>query len=268
MTPVKVIPGTLPVVLAFPHSSTHMPDTTADDLNAQGRLLADTDWHLPKLYEGLLPLATQVHANFHRYAIDANRAPNGESLYPGQATTDLIPQTDFDGHPIRTTPTSPTERMRRLAMCHDAYHKALKEQLERIRRKYGFAVLYDCHSIRAQIPRLFDGILPDLNIGTYDGAACAPSLTERVSQVCTQALGFTSVVNGRFKGGWTTRHYGQPDKGIHALQMEIAQSTYLRSEAPPWEFDPEKAQALRHVLKSVLKEVNAWEPDENARYTP
>ncbi|MEP2782580.1 MAG: N-formylglutamate deformylase [Pseudoruegeria sp.] len=260
MKPVTVLKGTLPVVLAFPHSSTQLPNDAADDLNANGRLLSDTDWYLPKLYDGVLPRATRVEANFHRYVIDANRAPSGESLYPGQATTGLVPDTDFDGNSIRKTPLARAAQMQRLATYHDAYHRALKEQIGRVRETYGFAILYDCHSIRGQIPRLFDGLLPDLNIGTFDDASCDPTIAHRVEASCKQARDFTSVLNGRFKGGWTTRHYGKPENGVHAIQMEISQSTYLRSENAPWIYDPLKAEKLRKVLKTVLEELSEWKP--------
>lgn len=260
MTPVTVSEGSNAVVLAFPHSSTHLPDDMSSDLNANGHLLSDTDWHLQTLYADLLPDATRVEANFHRYVIDANRDPSGQSLYPGQATTGLVPDTDFDGLPIREAPITAPAQTRRLSDYHSAYHLALKGQLQRIRAEHGHAILYDCHSIRSRIPRLFDGTLPDLNIGTFDGASCDPSLTRGIANICESTRGFSSVHNGRFKGGWTTRHYGQPEQGIHAIQMEIAQSTYLKTQSTPWEYDPLKAGSLRHVLQRILEHLRDWRP--------
>lgn len=260
MTPVKVQPGHSAVVLAFPHSGTFLPDDAQSALNETGRRLSDTDWHLPDLYNGLLPQATTVQAQFHRYVIDANRDPSGKSLYPGQATTGLTPETDFDGRPIWHAPPDAAQRAERRVRYHKAYHGALQQQLERVRDHHGFAILYDCHSIRSHIPRLFDGTLPDLNIGTFDGLSCDPRLARDVEAECRAASDFTTVVNGRFKGGWTTRHYGRPECGIHAIQMELAQSTHLETEESPWRYAPEKANALRAVLQNVLAGLAAWRP--------
>ena len=133
------------------------------------------------------------------------------------------------------------------------YHAALAAEMERIRARHGAAILFDCHSIRSRIPFLFDGALPDFNIGTNGGASCATIIESAVTDICARATGYTSVLNGRFKGGWTTRHYGQPDKKQHAIQMELAQSTYLTAEAAPWTFDPAKAARLRPHLSHILK---------------
>ena len=261
MSFVRVHDGPSPIVLAFPHSGTFVPPEVEQNLNETGLLLSDTDWHLPQLYAGLLPRATTVRAEFHRYVIDANRDPTGKSLYPGQATTDLIPTTDFDGQPIWKTGPDAAERMQRIVKYHEAYHRALRQALTRARDRNGYAILYDCHSIRSQIPRLFDGILPDFNIGTFDGKSCDPRLSAEVEAVCRDAKGFSTVVNGRFKGGWTTRHYGRPANGIHAIQMELAQSTHLETETAPWAYSKTKAKRLREVLEEVLWNLDQWRPD-------
>lgn len=260
MTPVRVSEGPSAVVLAFPHSGTFLPEDVRANLNETGRALSDTDWHVTRLYEGLLLGATTVRAAFHRYVVDANRDPTGQSLYPGQATTDLIPDTDFDGRPIWQRPPSAAERMQRVVQYHEVYHRALKTALQRARDRHGFAILYDCHSIRSRVPRLFDGTLPDFNIGTFDGVSCDPRLAAEVIDVCARASGFTTVVNGRFKGGWTTRRYGRPEAGIHAIQMELAQSTHLETEAAPWAYSAQRAKALRPVLEAVLRRLDRWRP--------
>lgn len=252
MTPVEVVPGTGPVVLGFPHAGTHVPDEIRARLNERGRALADTDWHVDRLYADLLPGVTTVRATFHRYVIDANRDPSGASLYPGQNTTALVPLTDFDGHDIWDTPPTATDVETRRAGCHTPYHEALQDELDRVRKLHGVAILYDCHSIRSRIPFLFDGTLPDFNIGTNLGTTCAPMLQDAVSRTCEDAPGYSTILNGRFKGGWTTRHYGRPDAGCHAIQMELAQSTYLTDEVPPWTYDTGKADRLRSCLKAVL----------------
>ncbi|MDE0347220.1 MAG: N-formylglutamate amidohydrolase, partial [Boseongicola sp.] len=159
---------------------------------------------------------------------------------------------DFDGHDIWDTPPTAADVEARHASCHAPYHEALQAELDRVRQLHGAAILYDCHSIRSRIPFLFDGTLPDFNIGTNLGATCAPVLQDAVLRICENAPGYSTILNGRFKGGWTTRHYGRPGAGCHAIQMELAQSTYLTDEAPPWTCDTEKAGRLRSRLKSIL----------------
>lgn len=257
MSPVEVRPGPSPVILAFPHAGTAVPTATRERLNDNGRLLADADWHIDRLYEGLLPGATTVRATFHRYVIDANRDPAGMSLYPGQNTTGLIPDTDFDGEPIWRAGEQPTgaDIAARLDAFHAPYHAALAAEMGRVRSLHGIAVLYDCHSIRSRIPFLFEGTLPDFNVGTDNGRTCSPAMESAVLDAARSASGFTSILNGRFKGGWTTRHYGQPEHGTHAVQMELAQSTYLRTEAPPFAYDSDKARTIRAHLQTILEQV-------------
>lgn len=257
MDPVTVIRGEGPVILGQPHSGLFIPDDIRAALNERGRSLIDTDWHVDRLYDGLLPGASVVRANFHRYVIDANRDPSGASLYPGQNTTGLVPEVTFDGEQIWTRPPSEAEIGRRLALYHAAYHRALTAEIDRAIADHGVAVLYDCHSIRSTIPFLFEGRLPDLNIGDNSGAACSTTLTESVAAICAQADGFTHVVNGRFRGGWTTRRYGAPKAGVHAIQMEIAQASYLESETAPFAYEEEKAGRLRAILGEILQKIEA-----------
>ncbi|MDU9006069.1 N-formylglutamate deformylase [Sedimentitalea todarodis] len=260
MTPVDVAQGDGPIVLGLPHTGTHVPDDIKARLNARGLGLTDTDWHIDRLYDSLLPGATTVRAAFHRYVIDANRDPSGASLYPGQNTTGLVPLTDFDGHDIWETPPSEAEIEDRRAAFHAPYHAALTAELSRVRKRHGVAILYDCHSIRGDIPFLFDGTLPDFNIGTNSGTTCDRRIEAATWEICAQATGYTRILNGRFKGGWTTRHYGQPQSGIHAIQMELAQSTYLAQETAPWSYDEGKAARLRVHLKTILTKLAALAP--------
>jgi len=253
MTPVLVSRGHSPVILAFPHVGTELPDDIIRRLNDEGRKLRDTDWHVDRLYAGLLPGATTVRATFHRYCIDANRDPEGHSLYPGQNTTGLVPATDFDARPIWREAPDEAEIARRRAAFHAPYHAALAAEVERVKALHGVAILYDCHSIRSECPFLFDGRLPDFNIGTDNGRTCAPEIEKAVADVCRNADGYASVVNGRFRGGWTTRHYGRPETGVHAVQMELAQITHLATEAPPFAYDEDKAERLRIHLKTILE---------------
>lgn len=252
MTPVEVVQGDGPVILGLPHTGTFVPDDIQARLNARGRELSDTDWHIERLYDGLLPGVTTVRATFHRYVVDANRDPSGASLYPGQNTTGLVPLTDFDGAPIWAEPPRDAEVAARRAAFHSPYHAALRAEMERVRARHGVAILYDCHSIRSVIPHLFDGLLPDFNIGTNGGTTCAPEIEAAVLGICAGARGYTHVLNGRFKGGWTTRHYGRPAEGFHAIQMELAQSTHLTDETASWAYAPEKAARLRPHLGQIL----------------
>lgn len=259
---IEVTRGTSPVVLGLPHTGTVVPEDCAERLNETGSALADTDWNIHTLYAGLLDQATTVRTPIHRYVIDANRSPDDDSLYPGRNTTSLCPLTDFDGRPIYRAGREPdaAEIARRTALYHAPYHAALRQEVERVRARNGFAVLYDCHSIRGTIPFLFDGRLPDFNIGDNGGSSCAETLTQGVSDICAAADGYSHVVNGRFKGGWTTRAYGRPGDGVHAIQMELAQSTYMR-EAAPWTYHADDAARLRRILSQILEFIAQWRPE-------
>ena len=258
MTPFEIKEGLGPIILCQPHGSTYVPAEIWTKLNDNGRRLADTDWHIGRLYDGLRDDVTVVSASFHRYVIDANRDPSGATLYPGQNTTGLCPLTDFDGSPIYQSGAEPddAEIAKRLEQFHQPYHAAVLRQVNRVKAQHGYAIVYDCHSIRSQIPHLFEGTLPDLNIGTDNGKTCARAIEQRVLEIA-EASGFTSVLNGRFRGGWTTRHYGRPAENVHAIQMEISQSAYLDIEAAPWNFYSTKAAILRPILAKILKSLES-----------
>jgi N-formylglutamate deformylase len=261
MTPVQVTRGTGPVILGLPHTGTWLPEGIRARLNIRGQELSDTDWHIERLYDGFLPGVTTVRATFHRYVIDANRPPDGESLYPGQNTTGLVPLTDFDGAPIWTTPPDAAETAQRRNDYHAPYHAALTAEMERVRALHGVAILYDCHSIRSHIPFLFPGTLPDFNIGTAGGATCDARVQATALETCAAATGYSHILNGRFKGGWTTRHYGRPDQGWHAIQMELAQSTHLETETAPYAYSDAKAARLRPHLGALLQRLAALTPE-------
>ena len=238
----------------MPHTGTYVPDDIFAGLNPLGQTLEDTDWHIHKLYEGLLPGATTVRATFHRYVIDANRDPSGASLYPGQNTTGLCPVIDFNDRPLYRDGFAPKPddiEHRRLTF-HAPYHTAVAAEIARVKALHGVAILYDCHSIQSRKPFLFEGKLPDFNIGTNDGKTCDQRLQQAVANICKRAQDYSHVVNGRFKGGWTTRYYGQPNDGVHAIQMELTQSSYM-DETPPWTYRPEKAALIRSHLEHILQ---------------
>lgn len=246
--------GDSPLLLAQPHGGVEVPENIYNRLNANGQALADTDWHITRLYANLINDVTVVSTPVHRYVIDANRNPSDESLYPGQNTTGLCPVTTFDGAPIYLDGEEPGEDEinDRQSHYHQPYHDALEEQLERLRQKHGYAILYDCHSIRSLVPYLFEGKLPDFNIGSNNGVTCDPDYQSAVEIICSSHKQYTSVSNGRFKGGWTTRHYGKPEAGVQAIQMELAQCNYMQ-ESAPWHYDAEKAESLRLVLRQLLQ---------------
>lgn len=256
VAPVEVVEGDGPVILGMPHTGTYVPADIHEALNDRGRALADTDWNIHRLYEGLLPGATVVRALFHRYVIDANRDPSGASLYPGQNTTGLVPLTDFEGNDIWDVPPDMAGIESRRQAWHAPYHAALEAELTRVRAEHGVAVLHDCHSIRSRISFLFEGVLPDFNIGTNGGTTCAPVIAGAAEENCRAAPGYSCVSNGRFKGGWTTRHYGRPERGWHAIQMELVQSAYME-EAAPWTYLPERAEAVRPHLAALLGRIDA-----------
>ncbi len=255
---IGVVRGSGPIVLGLPHTGTDVPAEILRDLNDTGRALADTDWHVHDLYAGLLDGVTTLRMPVHRYVIDVNRPPDGQSLYPGQNTTGLCPLTDFDGNDIYDAGRAPDAAAveARRQTFHAPYHAALEAELKRVHAAHGVAILYDCHSIRSRIPFLFDGPLPDFNIGTNLTTSCSHRVEGAVQEICEGATGYTTVLNGRFKGGWTTRHYGRPAEGIHAIQMELAQSTYM-TETPPWTYDTEKAGRLRVHLSRILNALQA-----------
>jgi len=245
--------GNSPLVVSMPHSGLALSDGLADRLTPQAVGLPDTDWHVPQLYDFLDALgASTIRANYSRYVVDLNRAPNNTSLYPGQATTDLVPLTLFDGSPVYLGGQEPDEDEleARRTDFHDPYHKALTELLVETRMEHGFALLWDAHSITDEVPRLFDGVLPDLNLGTVGGEACDPVIERAALKAMMDHEEYASIVNGRFRGGFITRAYGRPNQNIHAVQMELAQSAYLDLASKT--FDETKAALLRVALKDIM----------------
>ena len=247
--------GDAPLIVAMPHTGTDLAGLDGQFFSPW-RARRDADWHIDKLYAFAADLgATIVRTAISRSVIDANRDPSGASLYPGQATTELCPTTTFDGEPLYADATpDEAEIARRRAAFFDPYHAAIAAEIARLRARHARLVLYDAHSIRSRIPRLFDGELPQFNIGTNGDVTCDPALTAAVSATCTA----DQVINGRFKGGWTTRHYGQPANGVHAIQMELAIRGYAPEPTAPDEtnwppaFDPAYAAPLAATLRNVL----------------
>jgi len=247
--------GSAPLIVSIPHAGTDIPDEVAAGLTSPSRAARDADLHVDRLYGFASELgATIVRTAISRTAIDVNRDPSGASLYPGQATTGLCPTETFDGEPLYRDGHMPdgAEIARRRTTYFDPYHAALSTEIDRLRGEHARVVLYDAHSIRSIVPRLFDGELPQFNIGTDGGTTCAPALTGAVEAAC-DASGLSRVTNGRFRGGWITRHYGDPTLGIHAIQMELAMRGYLDERADwPMPWDARIAAPMQDILRRVL----------------
>lgn len=255
-----VVEGSAPLVIGLPHTGTEIPEPILARMASPWLARKDADWWVDRLYDFAVDLgATLVRTAVSRSVIDVNRDPSGVSLYPGMTTTGLCPTETFDGEPLYRPGQTPDEAeiAERRATWFDPYHAALQAQIDRLRSQ-GPVVLYDAHSIRSVVPRLFDGELPQFNIGDNGGVTCAPELTRAVEAACA-ASGDSLVVNGRFKGGWTTRHYGRPETGVHAIQMELADRGYMLDPAGavspdnwPSPYDPQRAEPMRAHLRRVL----------------
>jgi N-formylglutamate deformylase len=251
-----------PLIVSIPHAGTDLlrfEPAFVDPWLAR----KDADWRLDELYDFVAPLgATMVRTQLSRSIIDVNRDPSGASLYPGQATTELVPTTSFDGEPLYRPGRAPdaAEIAERRSLYFDPYHAALGEEIARLRQKHKRVTLFDAHSIRSDIPRLFDGELPVFNLGTNSGASCDPRLRERVGAVLA-ASGRTSIVDGRFKGGWITRAYGKPGEGVEALQLELACRAYMQEpdhptpENWPTPIDQRRAAPTRATIKRVIEAI-------------
>ena len=248
-------------MVAFPHGGSDLAGLEARFVSPW-LARRDADWHIAELYEFVRGLgATTVATRISRAVIDVNRDPSGASLYPGQATTELCPVTTFDGEPLYAgaAPDAGDIEWRRMTFF-DPYHAALAAELARLRAIHPRVVLYDAHSIRSRIPRLFAGELPQFNIGTNSGASCAPELTEMVvdaSLFHDLDGAWSGVVNGRFKGGWTTRHYGAPEGGVHAIQMELAMRGYMDEPNAPDETNWPPSINPEPTVQPILRQVIA-----------
>lgn len=255
------IQGRLPLLLNVPHAGTDVPDSLRAALTPEALDLSDTDWHMDRIARDLLPEgASLMSARVTRYAVDLNRPPDDKPLYSG-ATTGLMSTIDFDGQPLYRPGAEPDadEQTNRIATWWTPYHKALADEITRIKAAHGYCVLLDMHSIRGHVPRLFDGRLPDLNLGTNADTSCAQSLSD-AALAALQASDFSVVRNGRFKGGYITRHYGQPSHDVHVLQIEIAQSCYMMEETP-WTYLPERADRLKKALAQLVAVLADFTPN-------
>ena len=246
--------GTAPLLVSIPHAGTLIPHALERRLTPAALQRADVDWHLPRLYEFVHAMgATLIAANYARHVIDLNRPPQDESLYPGQDVTGLLPMDTFRKEPLYLPGEAPdaAECDERRERFWRPYHEALRAELERLRARHGQVVLWDAHSICSELPRFFEGKLPDLNLGTADGRACAPAVQAAAEAPMKAQGGYTHVSNGRFKGGWITRHYGAPGSGVHALQLELCQCTYM-DEIAPFAYRTDLAARVQPLLRQMV----------------
>jgi N-formylglutamate amidohydrolase len=248
------VAGDGPLIVNVPHAGTHVPVAMTYTLTEAGAALPDTDWHVDALYDFAPEMGAQMLVATHaRIVVDLNRDPEGVPLYPGADNTELCPTRTFDNRPIwrEGAAPGPEEARRRAGVYWRPYHDKLAALIAETKARHGYCILLDGHSIRSRVPRFFEGALPDLNLGTADGRSCNPALQAQAAAALAQSDRFSHVVNGRFKGGYITRHYGRPADRVHALQLETAISAYA-DEAAPETYDPVRAQPLREALRRLV----------------
>ena len=255
--------GTTPLLVSLPHCGTAIPEALRPAFTERALGLEDTDWHLERLYAFVRETGASLIVPRHsRYVIDLNRPSEDAPMYPGANNTGLCPTRSFAGEPLYRAGREPdaAEVARRIDAYWRPYHDALAHELQRLRAEHGHALLFDGHSIRSELPWLFEGRLPDLNLGTAAGASCAASLREALAGVLAAQERFTQVVDGRFKGGHITRHYGRPQEGVHAVQLEMGWRCYLADEAQPRAYDEAQAERVRPLLRRLVATLLAWRP--------
>lgn len=255
----KLIQGTTPLLISMPHIGTFLPPDIKGRMTDAALKLPDTDWHVDKLYWFAMEMGASILMPTHsRYVVDLNRPPDDQELYAGQVKTGLCPLETFDGKEIYKEGEEPDdiEKLNRIGAYWEPYHESLSMELARLKKEFGCAILYDAHSIKSVVPRLFEGCLPDLNLGSAKGTSCAPELADAALKAAS-GQGYSTVLNGRFVGGYITRHYGQPQNNIHSLQMELAEINYM-DENYPYLYDEVKAEKLQGVLRNVLTTLLEW----------
>jgi N-formylglutamate amidohydrolase len=257
--------GSSPLIISIPHAGTYIPDDLKKRMTAEALAVPDTDWHIPRLYNFVEKLgATVISANYSRYVIDINRPPDNAAMYPGQTKVSLCPDETFEGQRIYKAGEDPDDKEigRRLETYWAPYHDELKRLIGNTKKRYGYAILYDAHSIKGVLPRLFEGRLPDMNLGTAKGASCAAGMEQAALQAAQKSR-YSSILNGRFIGGYITRYYGDPASNVHAMQMELVRENYM--DESDFSFQESRARGLREALEPVIQSILAW---GDSVYTP
>lgn len=253
------VAGTTPLIVSIPHDGRQIPKTQLSDMTEAGAAIPDTDWHVRQLYDFASSIGASVlSANYSRYVVDLNRSAQDENLYPGQTVTGLCPRQTFRGEDIYLHDKQPDTAATDDRIIHywRPYHDKLQELVHNTHKRFGVALLWDAHSIPSQVPRLFDGILPDLNFGTNDGLSCAADIVENLVSTAERNSDYSVVYNGRFKGGYITRNYGRPADGVHAVQLELTQSNYMNETTLA--YDLTDAARLKALLQQILVAFTDW----------
>ena len=257
----RYYPGTEPVIINVPHSGTQVIPNLRTRFTPQAALLPDTDWHVDRLYNFARDMGVHLLiAQNSRYVVDLNRNKQAEELYPGQFNTEIVPLKTLKNQPVYYASETPVERevQDRISAYWQPYHYKLQRVISSCIEKFGQAVLLDAHSINPILPLLFEGTLPALNLGSHNGKSAAPALIQQITNLCAQS-GYSHVADGRFQGGYITRHYGNPAARCHALQMEITWDSYLDIDPLQPLYNPTKAQALEEAfLRPMVKNLIAW----------
>ena len=254
--------GHTPLLISMPHVGTHLPENLKPRLVERALQVEDTDWHLERLYAFAKDLGASLIVPVEsRIVIDLNRGSDNLPMYPGRNNTELCPTRFFTGDAIYREGCAPDEdEIRQRVTAHwQPYHDTLATELQRLKAAHGHAVLFDAHSIKGELPWLFEGALPDLNLGTVEGRSCAPSLRQAVYGVFQRQARYSHVLDGRFKGGHITRHFGRPGDGMHAVQLEMAWRAYM-DEAPPYAWHAAKASAITPLLTEMVQVMIDWRP--------
>jgi N-formylglutamate deformylase len=248
-------PGRVPLLISLPHDGSYIPEDIAARMQPAARRSLDTDWHVGRLYE---PLAQALGSSVlkplaSRYVIDLNRPVDGHALYPGQRETGLVSTIGFGGEPLYLDGGLPdaAEVQQRINDYWQPYHQALTHELARLHAEHGRVVLWEGHSIRSRVPMLFDGQLPDFNLGTASGASCGAPLQAGLQACLESQSRYSFAVNGRFKGGYITRHYGNPAADIQAVQLELVQLNYMNEKS--FDYDESRAVAVRQLISQMLR---------------
>lgn len=259
----KLRQGRTPLLISMPHVGTAIPEEQRAHYQPRALAVEDTDWHLERLYGELAEAlgASLIVPHYSRYLIDLNRPPEDTPMYPGASNTELCPTRFFSGDPLYLDGQAPdeAEKLRRRHSYWLPYHRALNAEMSRLKALHGHALLFDAHSIRSELPWLFEGRLPDLNLGTVDGRSCDPAITESLGALLAQQSDYTQVVNGRFKGGFITRHYGQPAQGWHAVQLEMCWRCYMREDGS-FAYEEALAARVQPLLRELLQTLLDWKP--------
>lgn len=255
-------PGTTPLLISAPHPGTYIPEDIAARMTAEALRVPDTDWHIPKLYDFAADMGAHFLAATHsRFCIDLNRPPEDENLYPGQDTEGLLPLKTGNHEPVYKQGSEPDEAeiKDRQQRYHAPYHDKIAATLSAIRDEFGYALLWDAHSIKSELPRYFDGKLWDINLGTNNGQSCASRLQDDLGAVASEAAGYTHAMNGRYIGGYITRQYGDPENNIHAVQLELSWATYMDEEYP-FGYREDLAAGIRPVLQRFIQTMLNFKP--------